>query len=226
MRIDIFTIFPDIFIPLEVSITGRARKSGLFSLLIHDIRDYAEGPHKNVDDRPYGGGPGMVMKPEPIVKAVEEVINTTKTSPEIVIMSPRGQKFTHRLAVSLSKKNHIAIICGRYEGIDERVMKYLGASEISIGDYVLCGGEVPAMAVTESIVRLLPGALGDEDSANEDSFAGGLLEYPQYTRPENFKGLKVPKVLLSGNHQEIKDWRKKQAVKNTLKNRPDLLCSS
>ena len=165
----------------------------------------------------------MVMKAEPVVRAVEEIKNSSGTSPEIIIMSPRGEKFSQDKAESLAEKKHIIIICGRYEGIDERVLEYLGASEISIGDYILSGGEIAAMAVVESAVRLIPGVMGDSGSAREESFAEGLLEYPQYTRPENFRGLKVPGVLLSGNHEEIRKWRKKQALERTSEKRPDLL---
>ena len=223
MRIDVLTIFPDIFAPLDASIAGRARRSGLFSLHIHDIRDYADDEHRSVDDRPYGGGPGMVMKPGPVVRAVEDIKNRSATSPEIIIMSPRGEKFSQDKAGALAEKKHIIIICGRYEGIDERVLEYLGASEISIGDYILSGGEIAAMAVVESAVRLIPGVMRDSGSAEEESFAEGLLEYPQYTRPENFRGLMVPGVLLSGNHEEIRKWRKKQALERTSEKRPDLL---
>jgi tRNA (guanine37-N1)-methyltransferase len=221
MRIDVLTIFPEIFTPLEASIAGRAKKSGIFTLYIHDIRDYARGPHRAVDDRPYGGGPGMVMKPGPIVRAAEDIIR--KTGPcDILIMSPRGEKFSQKIAARLSRKEHLIIICGRYEGIDERVIEYLKATEISIGDYILSGGEVPAMAVIESAVRLIPGALGSEDSTACESFSEGLLEYPQYTRPEDFRGLKAPAVLLSGNHDKIKKWRKELSVKYTREKRPDL----
>ncbi len=222
MRIDILTIFPDIFYPLDVSVAGRARKEGIFRLYIHDIRDYCEDEHRSVDDRPYGGGPGMVMKPEPIVKAVEAVIEKTGGDPRIILMSPGGQRHSQEKAASLAAEKHIIIICGRYEGVDERVLECLGAEEISIGDYVLCGGEIPAMAVVESVVRLLPGVLGDEDSPKEESFSERLLEYPHYTRPENFRGMKAPPVLLSGNHEQIRLWRKTQSLKRTRKRRPDL----
>ncbi len=223
MRIDILTIFPEIFAPLEASVTGRARKSGVFELHIHDLRDYTDDEHRSTDDRPYGGGAGMVMKPGPIVRAAEKIIPDEGTSPEIIIMSPRGDRFSQERARELSGKKHLIIICGRYEGIDERAAEYLGAAEISIGDYILSGGEVPAMAVVESVVRLMPGGMGSSDSAEEESFSEKLLEYPQYTRPENFRGMKVPGVLLSGNHEEIKKWRKEQSLKRTAEKRPDLL---
>lgn len=223
MRLDILTIFPEIFTPLDAGVTGKARRAGVFSLRVHNIRDYAEDERGTVDDRPYGGGPGMVMKPGPIVRACEAVLAETGSDPEILVMSPRGSKFTQSRAEQLSKKEHIIIICGRYEGIDERVLEILGASEVSVGDFILSGGELPAMAVAESVVRLLPGALGDENSVSEESFSGGLLEYPQYTRPESFRGLKTPWELLSGDHGKIKKWRQEQAKKKTRESRPDLL---
>ncbi len=222
MRIDILTIFPDIFSPLKVSVVGRAQESGLFSLHIHDIRDYALDEHKSVDDRPYGGGPGMVMKAEPIVRAVEDVKQAAGSAPRIIVMSPRGGRFCQRTAENLLGCGNLIIICGRYEGIDERVLEILGAEELSIGDYILCGGEIPAMAVVEAVARLIPGVLGDEESIKEESFSNSLLEYPHYTRPETFRGKKTPGVLLSGDHKKIRQWRKQQALERTRKKRPDL----
>lgn len=226
MRIDVLTIFPGIFAPMDVSVAARARASGLFSLFIHDIRDYADDAHRTVDDRPYGGGPGMVMKAGPLVRAGEEIRNLSNPGAKTLVMSPRGERFTQKKAEILSGEPGLIIICGRYEGIDERVISLLSAEEISIGDYILCGGEVPAMAVVEAVVRLIPGVLGSQDSAIEESFEGGLLEYPQFTRPEEFRGMGVPRVLLSGNHEEIKKWRAEKSLERTRRKRPDLFRGS
>lgn len=243
MRIDIITIFPKVFKPiLETSILKRAQKNGLVDIFVHNLRDYSKDKHRKIDDRPFGGGPGMVFKPEPVFKAVEYIkskvrsqnpstsLRIPRRSPErksrelrIILLSPQGKKLNQALAKRLSKIKHLILICGHYEGIDERVRVSLVDEEISIGDYILTGGELPAMVLIDSIVRLIPKALGDKDSASQDSFCEGLLEYPQYTRPANFKGMKVPKILLSGDHQKITEWRKKQAYKVTKKKRPELL---
>jgi tRNA (guanine37-N1)-methyltransferase len=225
IRIDILTIFPDMFKPvLNESIIKRAQKKGRVHIFLHDLRDYSSDKHRKIDDRPFGGGPGMVFKPEPIFEAIGNIKSKAKIkNPEIVLLSPQGKMLDQKLAQKISRYRHLILICGRYEGIDERVMQRLVDEEVSIGDYVLTGGELPAMVLIDSIVRLVPGVLGDEDSAKTDSFCEGLLEYPQYTRPASFKGLKVPKVLLSGDHKAIAKWRKEQAYKVTKKKRPDLL---
>jgi len=220
MRIDVITIFPSMFTgPLDESIIRRARDTGLLDLRIINLRDFTCDKHKTVDDRPFGGGPGMVMKPEPIFEAVESIEGSDKY---VILLSASGRLFNQKIASELAQKEHLVLICGGYEGVDERVAEHLADDEISIGDYVLTNGVLPAMVIIDAVTRLLPGALGDNESAKEESFATGLLEYPQYTRPAEFRGWKVPEVLLSGHHAEIAKWRKEQALKRTMERRPDL----
>jgi len=221
VKIDILTLFPDICgAPLGESIMKRAQENGIVDLQIHNLRDWTTDKHHVVDDAPFGGGQGMVMKPEPIFAAVKDLRNPTS---RVVLMSPAGQRFDQQLATQLSAEPHVIIVCGHYEGVDHRVIEHLVDLEISIGDYVLTNGAIAAVVLVDAIVRLLPGALGHEQSAIDDSFNHGLLEAPQYTRPAEFRDWKVPKVLLSGNHAEIAKWRKEQAIKRTRENRPDLL---
>ena len=221
MQIDILTLFPEICrAPLGESMMKRAQASGALELRIHDLRDWTTDKHRMADDAPFGGGPGMVMKPEPVFAAVESLKTETST---VLLMTPQGKQFTQAIAAEYSHQTHLIIICGHYEGIDHRVTEHLVDAEISIGDYVLTNGAIAAVVVVDAIVRLLPGVLGHELSAVDDSFAGGLLEAPQYTRPAEFRGWKVPDILLSGNHAEIAAWRKEQAIKRTQQNRPDLL---
>ena len=238
MRIDILTLFPEICrAPLAESMMKRAQASGALELRIHDLREWTTDKHRMADDAPFGGGQGMVMKPEPIFSAVEELLgNLEKTSnvqrptsnvqmerPKVILMSPAGRRFDQQMAIQFSRESHLIIVCGHYEGIDHRVTEHLADAEISIGDYVLTNGAIAAVVVVDAIVRLLPGVLGHELSAVDDSFADGLLEAPQYTRPAEFRGWKVPDILLSGNHAEIAAWRKEQGLKRTKENRPDLL---
>jgi tRNA (guanine37-N1)-methyltransferase len=221
MKIDILTLFPDICrAPLGESIMKRAQEHGVVDLQIHNLRDWTTDKHHIVDDAPFGGGQGMVMKPEPIFAAVEDL---RSRSSKVVLMSPAGHRFDQQTATQLSKEPHLIIICGHYEGVDHRVIEHLVDREISIGDYVLTNGAIAAVVLVDAIVRLLPEALGHEQSAADDSFNQGLLEAPQYTRPAEFRGWKVPQVLLSGNHAEIASWRKEQSLKRTRENRPDLL---
>jgi tRNA (guanine37-N1)-methyltransferase len=221
VKIDILTLFPDICrAPLSESIMKRAQEHRIVDLRIHNLRDWTSDKHHIVDDSPFGGGQGMVMKPEPIFAAVEDLRNP---SSKVVLMSPAGRRFDQQTATQLSKEPHLVIICGHYEGVDHRVIERLVNLEISIGDYVLTNGAIAAVILVDAIVRLLPEALGHEQSAVDDSFNHGLLEAPQYTRPAEFRGWKVPEVLLSGNHAEIAKWRKEQAIKRTEQNRPDLL---
>ena len=220
MRIDIITIFPKMFAPvLDESIIKRAQKSGRVKITVHNLRDYSTDKHKKVDDRPFGGGPGMVMNPQPFFAAVKDVKGKTKA--KVILLSPQGRLLNQRICRDLSKEKRLILLCGHYEGIDERVKKIVDA-EISIGDYVLTGGELPAMVLVDSIVRLVSGVLGHQDSAKIETFEENLLECPHYTRPAIFKGMKVPQVLLSGDHKAIEAWRKEQAVKITEKKRPDL----
>jgi tRNA (guanine37-N1)-methyltransferase len=225
MRIDILCLFPEVFAsPLNQSIINRAREQGLVNIVVHDIRDHTHDKHHTVDDYPYGGGPGMVLKPEPIFEAVEMIkqqldVNGTP----IILLSPQGRLFSQSVARELALRPHLMLICGHYEGLDERVCEYLATDEISIGDYVLSGGEVAALVVVDAVVRLIPGVLGSQDSARSDSHSNGLLEYPQYTRPQVYRDWSVPSVLLSGNHGEIAQWRRRQAILRTAKRRPDLL---
>ncbi len=225
MRIDILTLFPDICrAPLNASMMKRAQESGTLELHIHNLRDWTTDKHHVVDDAPFGGGQGMVMKPEPIFAAVEDLKSKIENrDSKIILMSPAGRKFDQQMATELSSESHLIIICGHYEGVDHRVIEHLVDAEVSIGDYVLTNGAIAAVVLVDAVARLLPGVLGDEQSAADDSFSGGLLEGPQYTRPSEFRGWKVPDILLSGNHGEIAKWRMEQARQRTQENRPDLL---
>jgi len=222
MRIDIITIFPKMFAPvLDESMVKRAQAKGKVKIAVHDLRDYTLDKHRKVDDRPYGGGSGMVMRPEPIFKAVEKLGRKPKA--KVILLTPQGKTLTQDIAKKLAKHKHLILICGHYEGVDERVRQKLVDEEISIGDYVLTGGELPAMVLVDAMVRLLPGVLGDKNSLNFESFEGNLLEYPHYTRPAKFKAMPVPPVLTSGDHRKIESWRKKEAMRRTKSRRPDLL---
>jgi tRNA (guanine37-N1)-methyltransferase len=223
MRIDIITIFPEIIEALySYSMIQRARDKGLVTVNAINLRDFAFDKHKQVDDYTYGGGAGMVLKPEPLFRAVESL--GSKNGPdEVIAMTPAGKPFDQQEAEALSGAEHLIFICGHYEGIDQRVLDHLATKKLSIGDYVLTGGELPAMVVVDTVIRLLPGVLGNQESLEMESFAEAILEHPQYTRPAEFRGLKVPDVLLSGNHQEIKEWRREQAVNKTKAMRPELL---
>jgi tRNA (guanine37-N1)-methyltransferase len=223
MRFDVFTLFPEVFDPyLQASILHKAQEHHLIEVELHNIRDWATDKHHVTDDTPYGGGGGMVMKAGPIFAAVESVLGTPPSCP-LIMMTPQGRPFTAQLARDLSGLPHIALLCGRYEGFDERVREHLVTDQISMGDFVLTGGELPALAIIDAVSRFLPGVLGDPEGAVDDSFASGLLEYPHYTKPEDFRGWKVPEVLLSGNHAEINKWRRRQSLLRTFKQRPDLL---
>ncbi len=237
LHFDIFTLFPAMFAgPFDDSIILRARQAGIISVAIHNIRDYAEGKHRVTDDYAYGGGGGMVMKPEPIFRAVEHVLELPPAHAEgqpagpdvswpvpTILLSPQGRTFDQSVALELAAHRRVALICGRYEGVDQRVRDHLCTDEISIGDYVLSGGEIPAMVLVDAVTRLLPGALGQEHGADEDSHATGLLEYPHYTRPPDFRGWRVPEVLLSGHHAQVRRWRREQALRRTGERRPDML---
>jgi tRNA (guanine37-N1)-methyltransferase len=254
MKADIVTIFPDFFRgPLDHGITRRAREMGLMEIEVHDLRQFTHDRHRTVDDRPFGGGEGMVLKPEPLFECLESLqlaprdarINKDRTAAKqsVIVLSAQGQPFTQKVAAELAALDRIVLICGRYEGVDERVSEFLADRELSIGDYVLSGGELAAAVVIEAVTRLLPGAVGNEASTRQESFtehrkagettenaaadstcgSGGLLDYPHYTRPADFRGMPVPEVLLNGNHDEIRRWRREQALKKTLRNRPDLL---
>jgi len=224
MRIDILTLFPEMFeSPLGCSIVKRARDGGIVDIVLTNIRDFAGGGYKKVDDKPYGGGAGMVMMAAPVFECFEYVDKQAGEKGRVVLLSPQGQRFNQKKAVELSKERRLILIAGRYEGFDERIRSGLGAEQISIGDYVLSGGELAAMVVVDAVVRLLAGALGDAASAKDDSFSNGLLEYPQYTRPVVFRGMKVPDILLSGDHGKIAAWRREQGLERTKKHRPDLL---
>lgn len=251
MHIDIFTLFPAMFDgPFDDSIVARARVAGLVRIDLHQVRDYAAGKHQVTDDYPYGGGGGMVMKPEPIFHAVETVLGLPPrqagqaseaglgtgsqpdgqpaagpelATPPIILLSPQGRPFNQRIAQELAQHDRLALICGRYEGVDERVRAYLCSDEISIGDYVLSGGELAAMVIVDAVVRLLPGALGFAAAPAQDSHATGLLEYPHYTRPPSFRGYHVPDILLSGHHARVAQWRREESLRRTLARRPDLL---
>lgn len=223
MRFDVFTLFPDIFTPyLEASILQRARQNQLIDVQLHNIRDWTTDWHHVCDDMPYGGGGGMVMKPEPIFAAVEGILGVSPSCP-VILLTPQGRVFTQTVARELSQHPHLGLLCGRYEGIDERVREHLVTDEISIGDYVLSGGELPALVLIDAITRLIPGALGDPEGAWDDSHATGLLEYPHYTRPPEFRHWRVPEILLSGDHAQIARWRRQQALLRTRQRRPDLL---
>lgn len=221
MKIDVLTLFPGMFSgPLDESIVGRARETGRLDLRIHNLRDYTHDRHRTVDDRPFGGGPGMVLKPEPVFEAVES-LGTEQT--RVILLTPAGRLFDQAKARELAEMPHLLLLCGSYEGVDERVPRALVDDELSIGDYVLTNGALPAMLVIDAVTRLLPGVLGDDASSADESFSHGLLEYPQYTRPAEFRGMTVPEVLLSGNHAEIARWRAEQARRRTAERRPDLL---
>src|SRR5712675_2156659 len=221
MKINVLTLFPAMFAgPLDESIVKRARKLGLLDLKIHNLRDWTHDRHRTVDDRPFGGGPGMLMKPEPLFEAIESLQRETT---KVILLSPGGRKFTQKIARELAQSEDLLLVCGSYEGFDERVREALADDELSIGDYVLTNGALPAMVVIDAVARLLPGVLGDDESSHDESFSHGLLEYPQYTRPAEFRGMKVPEVLLSGNHAEIARWRGEQAQLRTRERRPDLL---
>jgi tRNA (guanine37-N1)-methyltransferase len=221
MKIDVLTLFPGMFAgPLDESIIKRAREAGLLELAIHNLRDYAHDRHRTVDDRPFGGGPGMLLKPEPLFEAVEDL---ARAETRIILLSPSGRPFTQAIAVELAKVQHLLLVAGHYEGFDERIREQFADDELSIGDYVLTNGALPVMVIIDTVTRLLPGVLGDDTSALDESFSHGLLEYPQYTRPAEFRGMKVPEVLLSGNHAEIAKWRAEQARLRTRERRPDLL---
>lgn len=225
MRIDILTLFPDMFHgPLTESIIGRAADRGLVSIVIHNLRDWGQGKHRVVDDYTFGGGSGMVMKPEPLFEAVEAIRGgSASPATPVVLLTPQGRVFNQRIAAELSALDRLILICGHYEGVDERVREHLATDEISIGDYVLTGGELAAMVVADATVRQVPGVLGSPESVDNDSHASGLLEYPQYTRPREYRTWEVPRVLLSGNHAEIAEWRREQSIRRTQMRRPDLL---
>jgi tRNA (guanine37-N1)-methyltransferase len=231
MRIDVLTLFPEMFSGVfGTSILGKARDKGIVSLSTVNFRDFSGNKHNTVDDMPYGGGGGMVLKAEPIFGAVEHLLAQKEEpqsegdrKPRIILMCPQGTPFNQRIAQKLSSESHLIFICGHYEGYDERIREFLVTDELSVGDYVLTGGELPAMVVIDAVARLLPGVLGNDQSAITDSFSDGLLEYPHYTRPAEFRGWKVPDALLSGHHAEIEKWRRSESVKRTLERRPDLL---
>ena len=223
MRFDVFTLLPEVFTPyLQASMLDKAASRGLIEVQLHNIRDYAHDKHHTTADTPYGGGGGMVMKPEPVFGAVENVLGAPPACP-VIMLTPQGRVFDQKIATELVAHAQIALICGRYEGIDERIREGLVTDQISIGDYVLTGGELPALILIDALARLIPGVLGDPDGAADDSHALGLLEYPHYTRPPEFRGKGVPEVLLSGDHGKIARWRREQALLRTLKQRPDLL---
>lgn len=222
MNIHVLSLFPDMFNGVfGASILKKAQEKGAVSLAVTDIREFSGNKHKQVDDYPYGGGAGMVLKPEPMFSAVEAITEGRK--PRVILMCPQGERFTQKKAEELAREDDLVFLCGHYEGYDERIRQYLVTDEISVGDFVLTGGELPAMTVIDAVVRLLPGVLGQADSHIQDSFSTGLLEHPHYTRPADFNGMKVPDVLLSGNHAKIEQWRMEQSLKRTLERRPDLL---
>ena len=229
MKFEVFTLLPEVFPPyLDTSILNRARQRGLIDVRVHNIRDYTHDKHHTTDDTPYGGGGGMVMKPEPVFEAVESVLGleTLQAQPvtvPVILMTPQGRVFTQPIAEELSRYERIALLCGRYEGVDERIREHLITDEISIGDYVLTGGELPALMIIDAVSRLIPGGLGDPTGAEDDSHSMGLLEYPHYTKPPEFRGWKVPDVLASGNHAKIDEWRRQQALTRTFHKRPDML---
>jgi len=219
----LITVFPDMITQtVEFGVIGRAKQSGLLEIVTHDLRDFTKDRHRSVDDYCYGGGPGMLMKPEPLFEAVES-IQYECSSRKVILLSPQGKIFNQEMARQLSLTDHLIMICGRYKGVDERVCEYLVTDEISIGDYVLSGGEIPALVLVDAISRLLPGALGNYESAQDDSFSDGILDCPHYTRPADYRGMGVPKILLSGDPQKISQWQRQQALMRTLRKRPDLL---
>jgi tRNA (guanine37-N1)-methyltransferase len=222
VRIEVLTLFPEMFQGVfDLGIMKRAIEQKLVTIGLHNIRDYTHDKHHTADDYPYGGGAGMVLKPEPIFEAVESI--DKKEGTPVILLSPQGRLFTQKVAQELTQHSQLVLICGHYEGVDERVREHLASDEISIGDYVLSGGELAAMVVMESVFRLVPGVLGSEESPLDDSHVGGLLEYPHYTRPPEYRGWPVPEILLSGNHAQIKSWRRQQAIRRTLEKRPELL---
>ncbi|MBW8015668.1 MAG: tRNA (guanosine(37)-N1)-methyltransferase TrmD [Planctomycetes bacterium] len=224
MRIDVLTLFPEMFVsPLGYSIIQRAIQRKIIQVELTNIRDFSEGNYNKVDDKPYGGGPGMVMTPGPVFKCLEHVQKQTPAAGRVIALTPQGKPLKQSLVAELGKEQRLILIAGRYEGFDERIIEGLGCEQISIGDYVLSGGELAAMVIIDAVTRLQQGALGDDVSSADESFSDGLLEYPQYTRPEDFRGMKVPEILLSGDHAKIADWRKKQSLEKTKKIRPDLL---
>jgi len=230
MRVDIVSIFPKMVkAPLAEGIVARAIARGLIDVRVHDLRDFTTDRHRVVDDEPFGGGPGMVLKPEPLFAAVDSIRESRGTKGRsrereaVILTSPDGERLTHAVAERLSRQEHLIVLCGRYEGVDERVRTHLATAEISIGDYVLSGGELPALVIVDAVARLIPGVVGDEASVSGDTFASGLLDFPQYTRPAEFRGHAVPPILLSGHHREIERWRRRQALERTLERRPDLL---
>jgi tRNA (guanine37-N1)-methyltransferase len=225
MRIDVVTIFPDMFREVfDFGIVRRAREAGLVEVLVHDLRSWAHDRHRTTDDAPYGGGPGMVMKVEPLVEACEAIAGTAAGGARrLLLLSPRGAPLHQPRVQELSEEQHLVLVAGRYEGVDERFVELTGAEEISIGDYVLSGGEIPAMVVIDAVVRLLPGAISHPQSAEEDSFSRGVLDYPHYTRPAEFRGARVPQVLLSGDHAAVREWRASRALSDTRSRRPELL---
>ena len=224
MKIDILSLFPEMFEGvLHSSIMKKAQQNEAVEINVVDFRDYSENKHRKVDDYPYGGGAGMVLKPEPLFAAVKAVSSNAETTPRVILMCPQGERFTQKKAEELAEEEHLVFVCGHYEGYDERIREHLVTEELSIGDFVLTGGEIAAMAIADSVVRLLPNVLGNEDSPVMDSFSTGLLEHPQYTRPANFNGMEVPEVLLSGNHAKIDQWREEQALIRTYERRKDLL---
>ena len=227
MKFDIVTIFPDtIDAGLSEGVVARGVASGVLDVQVHDLRDFTTDRHRSVDDMPYGGGPGMVMKPEPLMKAVAHIAATRGTPAAVVLLSPQGRTFTQAEAVRLAALGHVALLCGRYEGMDERVRELVATEELSIGDYVLSGGELAALVVVDAVSRLVPGVVGDEQSVAEESFSRGLLDYPHYTRPAEVAGRRVPDVLLSGHHAEVRRWRRKAALARTLARRPELLAEA
>ncbi|MDQ0113051.1 tRNA (guanosine(37)-N1)-methyltransferase TrmD [Paenibacillus harenae] len=224
MKIDVLTLFPEMFEGVfGASILGKAKDKGIVSLQAINFRDYSNNKHNTVDDYPYGGGGGMVLKAEPVFAAVEDLKPEPNVKPRVILMCPQGETFTQKKAEELAREEHLVLICGHYEGYDERIREYLVTDELSIGDYVLTGGEIPAMTIIDSVVRLLPGVLGNETSAVTDSYSTGLLEYPHYTRPAEYRGWEVPDILLSGHHANIDVWRRQQSLLRTLRRRPDLL---
>ncbi|MBQ4517805.1 MAG: tRNA (guanosine(37)-N1)-methyltransferase TrmD [Clostridia bacterium] len=224
MRIDCLTLFPDMIrAVLEESIIGRAIKAGILDIHYINIRDFAQNKHNRVDDAPYGGGMGMVMQPEPIYRAFQSVLESAEDKPKVIYMSPQGSVFSQDKAKELAKEEHLVLLCGHYEGVDERILEEIVDEELSIGDYVLTGGEIPAMTVIDAVARMIPGVLPAEDAYSEESLYNGLLEYPQYTRPPEFLGREVPEILLSGHHENIKKWRREESIRRTCLKRPDLL---
>jgi tRNA (guanine37-N1)-methyltransferase len=224
LKFDVFTVFPEVMQAyLSASILGKAQEAGRLEIHLHNLRDFTTDKHRTTDDEPYGGGGGMVMKPEPVFGAVETVLDEQLGGVPVILLTPQGRVFNQRIALELSSFGHIALLCGRYEGVDERIRQHLVTDELSIGDYVLTGGELPAMVVIDAVARFLPGVLGDEQAAEKDSHAHGILEHPHYTRPAEFRGWGVPEVLRSGDHARIERWRRMMSLRRTNERRPDLL---